>query len=74
MTVETLPVLCIPCAEPEAGKPYQELPVSLCPCEVEIYTEPPSPPVQVITEYCLREFMRNVANNKFCTVPPAGCA
>jgi hypothetical protein len=66
---------CPICIEQKPSKEYQKIPETLCPCEESsLEKEPPKPTIIKVTEFCLREYLRNAATSKFCKTPPRGCS
>jgi hypothetical protein len=69
---------CKPCAAEKSAKEnkeYKELPESLC-CVDEAKTSSQTSEAKIIkkkTVYCLRAYVRNMTNEKYCLVPPRGC-
>jgi hypothetical protein len=66
---------CNECVESKPPKEYKEIPASLCPCvDSKPKPEPPKPTIIKMTDYCLREYIQNMATSKFCNIPPRGCS
>lgn len=64
---------CKPCTTEKITKEYKELPTSLCCADDKKNIQPSKPAIKKKTIYCLRTYVRNITNQKYCLVPPRGC-